>query len=91
MFVRWSWVASLFPFKKVKHKKKRGASLVAQRLGLGVSMAGGTGSIPGWATHIPRATWCSQKRKKTENDEIACGGKRREGRAESLTLRWAQV
>ena len=30
-------------------------------LGLLISTAEGTGSIPGWGTKIPHATWCSQK------------------------------
>ena len=39
-------------------------SLAVQRIGLRASAAGGTGSIPGWGTEIPHATWCGQKKKK---------------------------
>ena len=38
-----------------------GSSLEVQWLGLHTSNAGGTGSIPGQGTEIPRATRCSQK------------------------------
>ena len=41
-----------------------GTSLVVQWLRLPASNAGGEGSIPGGGTKIPRAAWCSQKKKK---------------------------
>ena len=49
-----------------------GNSLVVQRLGLGTSTAGGTGSIPGWGTKIsqakiPQAMWGAVKEKKGDN------------------------
>ena len=34
---------------------------MVQWLGLHASTWGGTGSIPGWETKIPKALWCSQK------------------------------
>ena len=40
-----------------------GTSLAVQWLKLFASNAGGAGSIPGWETKIPHATWCSQRKK----------------------------
>ena len=40
-----------------------GTSLAIQWLGLQASTEGGTGSVPGWGTKIPQATWGDQKRK----------------------------
>ena len=37
---------------------------MVQWLGLCASSAGGMGSIPGWGTKIPHATWHGQKTKK---------------------------
>ena len=45
-----------------------GNSLVVQWLGLCVSTAGGTGSIPGWGTQILQASWCGQKQKTTKKN-----------------------
>ena len=39
----------------------RGASLAAQWLRLWASNSGEVGSIPGWGTKIPHATWHSKK------------------------------
>ena len=43
------------------HKWHWGTSLAVRWLGLSASTAGGTGSIPGRGTKIPRAVWHSQK------------------------------
>ena len=43
-------------------KPTEGNSLAVQWLGLRASSAGGTGSITGWETKIPHATWHGQKR-----------------------------
>ena len=37
---------------------------MVQWLGLGAFTAKGPGSIPGWGTKNPQATWCGQKKKK---------------------------
>ena len=42
-----------------------GISLVVHWLRLRASTVGGTGSIPGRGTKIPKAEWCSQKKKDT--------------------------
>ena len=42
-------------------KNIKGNSLAVQWLGLCAFTAEGTGSIPGWGTKIPQATWGSQK------------------------------
>ena len=44
-----------------KNKKDLGIPLAVQWLGHCASTAGGTGSVPGWVTKIPQATWHSQK------------------------------
>ena len=41
--------------------KENGIPLAVQWLGHCASTAGGTGSVPGWVTKIPQATWHSQK------------------------------
>ena len=41
-----------------------GDFLVVQWLRLHASTAGGTGSIPGWGTKIPHATWHGPEKKK---------------------------
>ena len=49
--------------------------MVIQWLGLGVSNAEGTGSIPGQGTKIPRAIWHSQntkKKKKRNSHRMKC-------------------
>ena len=38
-----------------------GTSMVVQRLRLCPSTSGGMGSIPGWVTKIPHATWHGQE------------------------------
>ena len=43
---------------------KLGDFLVIQRLGLCVSIAGGTGSIPGWGTKILQTVQCRQNKNK---------------------------
>ena len=45
-----------------------GTSLVVQWLRLLTSTAGDTGSTPGWATKIPHAVQCGQKKKKRRRD-----------------------
>ena len=40
-----------------------GTSLVVQWLRLHTPNAGATGSIPGWGTKIPQATWQKKKKK----------------------------
>ena len=50
--------------KHFTRKEILGTSLAVQWLRLRDSSAGGTGSIPGWGTKIPRAAWCGQKDKK---------------------------
>ena len=40
----------------------RGTSLVVQWLGLCASTAGSTGSIPGWGTRTPNASWSGKKK-----------------------------
>ena len=47
-----------------------GNSLAVQWLGLHASTAGVTGSIPGWGTKIPHATWQSQKKKKKRKKKL---------------------
>ena len=42
----------------------RGTSLAVQWLRLWASNSGEVGSIPGWETKIPHATWHSKKKKK---------------------------
>ena len=44
-------------------------SLVVQWLRLCTSKAGATGSIPGWGTKIPHATWHGQNIKKKKNED----------------------
>ena len=48
----------------LKNKIDFGNSLVVQWLGLCAFTAKGLGSIPGRGTKIPKATRCSQKKKK---------------------------
>ena len=48
--------------------KELGNSLVFQWLGLGASIAGGTGSIPGGRTKIPHAVWHGQKKRKRKKE-----------------------
>ena len=48
-------------FKRVKEKDSLGISLVVQWLRLHILNAGATGSIPGWGTKVPHASWHSQK------------------------------
>ena len=50
-------------YSTTKKEGNLGNSLAVQWLGLGASMAGGPGSIPGWGTKIPQATWHSQRKK----------------------------
>ena len=45
----------------------RGNSLESQCLRLCISIAGGTGLIPGWGYRIPQAMQCSQIKRKKEN------------------------
>ena len=45
-------------------EKTLGTSLTVQWLGLRASTAGGVGSIPGWGTRIPHATWCGRRKEK---------------------------
>ena len=49
-------------WKKFMYKWTRGTSLAVQWLQLHVSIAGGTGSIPGWGPKIPHAAHCGQKK-----------------------------
>ena len=49
----------LFSLKK---EWNSGNSLVVQWLRLHAFIAEGVGSIPGWGTKIPEATWCGQKK-----------------------------
>ena len=49
----------------INHQRvKTGTSLVVQWLGLHASNAGDMGSIPGWETKIPHATWHAKKKRK---------------------------
>ena len=48
----------------IKEKCYKWDSLAVQWLGLGAFTAKGPGSIPGWGTKIPEATWGDQKKKK---------------------------
>ena len=47
-------------------KEAKGTFLLVQWLRLCSSNVGGSGSIPGWATKIPHAVQCNQKKKKKE-------------------------
>ena len=50
-----------------------GASLVVQWLRLCASVAGNRGSIPGWGTKIPHATWLGKKKNKNKKLHVcAC-------------------
>ena len=49
----------------INHQRvKTGTSLVVQWLGLHASNAGDMGSIPGWETKMPHATWHAKKKRK---------------------------
>ena len=50
----------------IVHLNYFGTSLVVQRLRLQAPIAGGTGSIPGWQTRIPYASWRSPTPTKKE-------------------------
>ena len=55
------------PFRNIKMFRRK--SLAAQWLRLCASIAGGTGSIPGWGTKIPQAAQ-PKKKKKRERERI---------------------
>ena len=58
-------ISLMYTLKKKKiQKKKDGASLVIQWLGLCASTAGGMGSVPGQGTGIPHTSKWGQKRKR---------------------------
>ena len=50
------------PMTHILVRGKYGNSPVVQCLGFHASIAGSTGLTPGWATKIPRAMWCGQKK-----------------------------
>ena len=45
----------------IEYAGLRGTSLVVQWLRLCAASAGGTGSVTGWGTKIPHATWHNEK------------------------------
>ena len=55
-------IVSSLLFTELLKFKKLGTSLAVQWLGLCAFTAEGKGSIPGWGTKIPRASWRGQKK-----------------------------
>ena len=67
-----------YEFSSQHQKQDPGTSLAVQWLVLRASNAGGTGSIPGWGTRIPRAAWHGQKifkKEKKKNKVRSIGAK----------------